>query len=315
MTMSRLYFGLILLFAALAPAEGDEAKPSQEDLEFFEQKIRPVLVQHCYQCHAVDAKNIQGGLVLDSRDGVLKGGDSGPAVVPKNIEESLIIGALKFEAFEMPPKGKLSAEIIADFEKWIQMGAPDPRDGTAIAASEIDFEKGRQHWAYQPIQMPERPNVKNRHWPQNNIDYFTLAKMEAAKVAPSPEGRANNEGRAAHENCLIPKPEASGAPAVEACATERRAARLGSSGGVEAPAPTIADDDGGGIMPPSKKQRVGTSPADTRLPPAGRLPLEREVPRSGGPAGQVDVRHPEGRPELGHARAAQARGRRMGVDA
>ena len=184
MTRSRTISGLIstLLFVSLIQA--GETKPSQEGIEFFESKIRPVLVQHCYQCHAVDAKNIQGGLVLDSREGALKGGDSGPSVVPNNTEESLILSALKFESFEMPPKGKLSDEIIADFEKWIEMGAPDPRDGSTIVKSKIDFEEGRKHWAYQPVQMPERPKVNNKAWPQNNIDYFTLAKMEEHGLAP-----------------------------------------------------------------------------------------------------------------------------------
>ncbi|MEC9095868.1 MAG: c-type cytochrome domain-containing protein, partial [Planctomycetota bacterium] len=184
MTRSRIITGLLptLLFVSLIHA--DETKPSPEGIEFFESKIRPVLVQHCYQCHAVDAKNIQGGLVLDSREGTLKGGDSGPSVVPKNPAESLVISALKFESFEMPPKGRLSDEIIADFEKWIEMGAPDPRDGATIAKSDIDFEEGRKHWAYQPVQMPERPKVKNKAWPQNNIDYFTLTKMEEHGLSP-----------------------------------------------------------------------------------------------------------------------------------
>ena len=184
MTKRRISLGLLLTFALLTLAQADDTKPSQEGIEFFEQKIRPVLVQHCYQCHAVDAKNIQGGLVLDSRDGSRKGGDSGPSVVPNNIAESLIIEALKFESFEMPPKGKLSDAIIADFEKWIEMGAPDPRDGSAIAASEIDFEEGRKHWSYQPVLMPARPEVKNKAWPQNNIDYFTLAKMDELGLTP-----------------------------------------------------------------------------------------------------------------------------------
>ena len=184
MKTNRIILGFILPLTMLSLVLADDEKPSQEGIEFFEQKIRPVLVQHCYQCHAVDAKNIQGGLVLDSREGTLKGGDSGPAVIPKNIAESLIIGALKFESFEMPPKGKLSAEIIADFEKWVEMGAPDPRDGSTVSQNKIDFEEGRKHWAYQPVQLPERPEVKNRKWPQNNIDYFTLAKMEELGLSP-----------------------------------------------------------------------------------------------------------------------------------
>ena len=147
MNYSRFYLGLILVSSLFNPLQAEEDKPSQEGLEFFEQKIRPVRVQHSYQCHAVDAKNIQGGLLVDSKAGLLKGGDSGAAVIPKNLDESLIIGALKFESFEMPPKGKLPDSVIADFEKWIEMGAPDPRDGSTIAKSTIDFEEGRKQRA------------------------------------------------------------------------------------------------------------------------------------------------------------------------
>ncbi len=107
MILNRFSFGLILTVGLCSILQAQDEKPSQEGIEFFEQKIRPVLVQHCYQCHAVDAKNIQGGLVLDSKAGLLKGGDSGPSVVPKNVDESLLISALKFESFEMPPKCKL----------------------------------------------------------------------------------------------------------------------------------------------------------------------------------------------------------------
>ena len=96
MNYSRFYLGLILVSSLFNPLQAEEDKPSQEGLEFFEQKIRPVLVQHCYQCHAVDAKNIQGGLLVDSKAGLLKGGDSGRSH-PKNLDESLIIAALKFE--------------------------------------------------------------------------------------------------------------------------------------------------------------------------------------------------------------------------
>ena len=184
MILNRFSFGLILTVGLCSILQAQDEKPSQEGIEFFEQKIRPVLVQHCYQCHAVDAKNIQGGLVLDSKAGLLEGGDSGPSVVPKNVDESLLISALKFESFEMPPKGKLSDEIIADFVKWIEMGAPDPRDGSTVAKSEIDFEEGRKHWSYQPIRMPERPSVKDGKWPLNSIDYFTLAQMEEQGLSP-----------------------------------------------------------------------------------------------------------------------------------
>ena len=98
--LGSIFFGMNS--ASLIHAD-DEDKPDAAAIEFFENKIRPVLSQHCYSCHATDAKNIKGGLLLDSRDASRKGGDSGPAVVPGSVEDSLIISALKYESFEMPP--------------------------------------------------------------------------------------------------------------------------------------------------------------------------------------------------------------------
>jgi mono/diheme cytochrome c family protein len=88
-------------------------------LEFFETNIRPVFVEHCYECHGADAKKLRGGLLLDSRQGLLEGGESGPAVVPGDPEESLLISALKHDDLEMPPKRTLPPTVVADFEKWI----------------------------------------------------------------------------------------------------------------------------------------------------------------------------------------------------
>ncbi len=102
------------------------AEPTQEELDFFEKKIRPVLVKHCYECHSAESKEVKGGLLLDTREGLQKGGDSGGhGVVPGEPAESVLLEALRYETFEMPPKQQLSETVIADFEKWIKMGAPD----------------------------------------------------------------------------------------------------------------------------------------------------------------------------------------------
>ena len=126
-------------FTQLTVAQEQTETPQQ--LEFFEAKIRPVLVQHCYECHAADSKNVKGGLLLDTRAATLKGGDSGPAVVAKNVGDSLLIGALKHESVEMPPKGKLPETVIADFVAWVEMGAPDPRIGESVAGNKIKDRK------------------------------------------------------------------------------------------------------------------------------------------------------------------------------
>lgn len=160
---------------------------SAADLEFFESKIRPVLIEHCYSCHAADSKIIRGGLLVDSRDGLLEGGDSGPAVVPGNAEESLLLAALKHESFEMPPERKLPDAVIADFEQWIARGAVDPRDvGNAEPPRGVDYEAAKSHWAFQVIADPMPPTVLQESWIQSPIDRFVLARLEAAGMTPRP---------------------------------------------------------------------------------------------------------------------------------
>ena len=104
---------------------------SATDVELFETRIRPVLVEHCYKCHSADAaakKKLKGGLRLDTRAGIRRGGDSGPAVTPGRPEASLILSALRYQELEMPPQGKLPESVIRDFVRWIEAGAADPRD-------------------------------------------------------------------------------------------------------------------------------------------------------------------------------------------
>ena len=160
-----------------------------EDLAFFEQKIRPILVQHCYSCHSVearDSKKLQANLFLDSSEGILHGGDDGPALVQGKSAESRLIKAMKFEGLEMPPSGKLSEEIIADFIKWIDMGAPDPRHGDAQLKSkrEINIEEGRRWWAFQPLRIVAPPQVTEAPRDLTAIDRFiTAAQAQHGLVA------------------------------------------------------------------------------------------------------------------------------------
>jgi hypothetical protein len=177
-------FAASLLGAAPSPAD-------RAGIEFFEQKIRAVLVEHCYKCHSASAEKIKGGLLLDTQDGVLKGGDSGPAIIPGDPEKSLLIKAVRYldENLQMPPKNKkLSAEHIANLEAWVKMGAPDPRTAAAAPANGpplSDPVKVRTHWAFQPITLPAIPKVKNQRWVQTPIDAFVLAKLEAREMQPS----------------------------------------------------------------------------------------------------------------------------------
>lgn len=177
---------LPIALLSLAAVYGEE--PDREGLDFFEAKIRPVLAAQCYECHSADAvasEDLKGGLLLDTRAGTLQGGESGAAVVPGKPDESLLVSALKQESFEMPPGGKLPDETIADFVKWIQMGAPDPRDGAAaVAPDQIDIEAGKEHWAFRPLSRPALPEVQDAAWVRNGIDRFIRAAQESAGVTP-----------------------------------------------------------------------------------------------------------------------------------
>ena len=160
-----------------------EVKDSQESLAFFESKIRPVLVEQCYSCHSQEAATkgkLKGGLYLDSRDGMLRGGDTGPALSSEHTEESLILKALRYEEYEMPPTGKLSVKIIEDFERWVAQGAIDPRRAAEpIKQKAMDLESGRKFWSLQPLDSI-RP-ASGAH----PVDAFILAAQEAKNLTPS----------------------------------------------------------------------------------------------------------------------------------
>ena len=185
--MSRLSFLLLASATATLTASEPDSQPSAEGIEFFETKIRPALDRYCFECHAAGEK-IKGGLRLDYRDGALHGGDSGPAVVPGDLDASLLYTAVSWadREYQMPPKRKLPAEVIADFRAWIEMGAPDPRvPEEVVVTSGIDIEKGREFWSFQPPARSAPPTVRDRTWPRSDIDRFVLAKLEAAELAPA----------------------------------------------------------------------------------------------------------------------------------
>ncbi len=191
--MKSFLFSLGAITAGLATsAVAAPAKLDSEQLQFFEKKIRPVLAEHCYSCHSAKAEKLKGGLYLDSKEGLVKGGSSGPAIVLGKPEKSLLIKDMKSTNPDdmMPPKGeRLSPQVIADFETWIRMGAPDPRteNAGAVAALKVDWDKAREHWAYKPVQAPAVPAVKDAgKWAKNDLDKFVLAKLESKGISPSP---------------------------------------------------------------------------------------------------------------------------------
>ncbi|MGL4422851.1 MAG: DUF1549 domain-containing protein, partial [Gemmataceae bacterium] len=188
--MRYLTPGMVLgfLFTSSVVLAADGEKPlSAEELRFFEGKIRPVLIEHCYACHSAESEKVRGGLTLDTRAGLRQGGDTGPAVVPGDLKKSLLVKALrsKEEGVAMPPKKPLPEEVIRDLERWVKMGAPDPRDGTAKPSRrEIDLVSGRQFWAFQPIGKPAIPTVEQSSWVKAPLDAFILAELEKKKLKP-----------------------------------------------------------------------------------------------------------------------------------
>jgi cytochrome c553 len=180
-------FAFVLSLALRAGA----AEASAEQVEFFETKIRPVLAQHCYSCHSADAKKLKAGLRLDDPAALLKGGESGAAVVPGNPEQSLLNQAIGYHdpSTAMPPKEKLGDRVIADFEQWVKMGVPWPKHDAPVETAKREWnwpELQRSHWAFQPMQKPEPPAVKDEAWPRSELDRFVLAKLEAAGLSPAP---------------------------------------------------------------------------------------------------------------------------------
>ena len=184
-----LFTGCYLLCLQLStrPVSAQQ-QPSAEGIEFFEKKIRPVLEANCYLCHSALSKKLQGGLLLDSREGMLKGGNSGrPGIRPGDPDASLLISAIRYNdpKLQMPPKGQLPAEQVKDFEEWVRRGAPDPRAPTAAASSQpYNFDEAREFWSFKPIANPPLPEVNNKAWGRSPIDRFILARLESKGVKP-----------------------------------------------------------------------------------------------------------------------------------
>ena len=163
-------------------------------IAFFERKVRPILVESCYECHSVESGKSKGDLLVDSRDALLKGGELGPAIEPGKPEDSLLYLATTYtdDDLEMPPKKQLSEDEIEVLRKWIAMGAPDPRrsDVTADEDEEIDFDEARKHWSFRPLKNPKPPSVSNADWPLQDVDRFILAKIEKEKLEPTIPAKA-----------------------------------------------------------------------------------------------------------------------------
>ncbi|MCF7789109.1 MAG: PSD1 and planctomycete cytochrome C domain-containing protein [Prosthecobacter sp.] len=164
----------LLARCAMAAAPADDAK-----IAFFEKTIRPILIKRCYECHSVESGKTKGGLSIDSREAILKGGDNGPALVAGNPEKSHIIESIRYQNqdLQMPPKGAMPAAEVKALEEWVKMGAPDPREAVATNKPSspriIDLKAGAKHWAFRPIAHPPVPKTDAA----NPIDAFISEKL------------------------------------------------------------------------------------------------------------------------------------------
>lgn len=167
---------------------GEDVQTSPESLEFFEKKIRPLLVNNCFNCHSADNK-AAGGLRVDDRNGLISGGGRGAAVIPGKPEESTLIRAvLKTDAkLKMPPDSQLSEDEINDLRKWITDGAvwPGPEVPFELTEANPEYERLKtNHWAWQPLQTPVVPDIQNSEWARDDIDRFLLAQLEQKQLSP-----------------------------------------------------------------------------------------------------------------------------------
>ncbi len=188
LTLSSLFLFTLIAGQLNAQSSGDE---------LFEKKIRPILADNCYACHSSKLKKPMGGLILDTKASLMKGGVSGAVIVPGKPAESLLLRAMRYTdpTLKMPPTNKLPDAVIADFEQWIAAGANDPRVDTVAATvlakpHGIDFDKGRQWWSFQPVREALAPSVKKASWTRTKTDRFILAKLEQNKLTPSAEADA-----------------------------------------------------------------------------------------------------------------------------
>ena len=176
---------------AVEPQEktAPEQKLTPEQLDFFESKIRPVLIENCYRCHSASEQSVRGGLSVDNREALLAGGESGAAIVPGDLESSILWHAINYRDYRMPPRGKLPPQVIDDFKTWIQMGAPDPRVNQGVVVNSKvtaeDIEKGKSFWSFVQPKKVEPVVEKHQAWGQTPIDRYVASKWEEQQIEPS----------------------------------------------------------------------------------------------------------------------------------
>ena len=181
---------LIAVLGVPCIAAEDSKQFSDADVEFFEKRVRPVLVQRCFECHAATSSKLRGGLLLDRRETILKGGDTGPAAEPAQPDKSLLVEAIRYDSqqIQMPPAGKIPDPEIAILTEWVRRGVPFPNSaGTTAIQKTVDIEAGRSHWSFRPLMSanPAAPSAPWSTWAQTRIDQFVLAAQLQRQLHPS----------------------------------------------------------------------------------------------------------------------------------
>jgi hypothetical protein len=179
---------IFALAGLLTPSAAVRAASAGNEVDFFEKSVRPILVEHCYKCHSAKSEKLKGELRLDSRQAMLTGGKSGPAILSGKPNESLLIKAVQYrdEDLQMPPKYQLPPGDVEALSKWIKSGAPWPDEAASVATTHNDPKlRAKEHWAFQPVHAQLPPAVRNQAWPQNEIDRFLLAALERKSLTPA----------------------------------------------------------------------------------------------------------------------------------
>ncbi len=193
--MAKFRILIALLGSLLLQPVDARAADNDKGTVFFEKKIRPLLIKHCYECHSEEAEERQGGLLLDRRSGWIEGGDTNKAVIPGQPNASLLIKAVRYadENLQMPPDEKLKPEQIKLLEQWVQLGAPGPKNDrgetefSRLGDQEYLFDLADDHWAFQPVNSTTPPEAANQRWNENAIDQFVFAKLAENELTPSAE--------------------------------------------------------------------------------------------------------------------------------
>ncbi len=202
-TMLHMAFSLVAVLSVSLSStfalseEPPEDAPKPAGILLFDEQIKPVLVQHCYECHSSEREEPSGGLELDSPMGIRRGGNSGPILVSHDVNQSLLLDVLRKAKNDstLSPHHQLTDEVISAFEKWIRLGAPDSRQQAGSSSDDQPLRPAQEHWAFQPPKAVDPPEVVQPDWPRGAIDYFVLARIEAAGLTPAPDANRRTLAR------------------------------------------------------------------------------------------------------------------------